>query len=82
MCHQDAGWGGRGSGKEREGMERREGKSLERRDESQRGRGWKKVRSEKRNGKWEGWVMIQSQQELTEPLGGAGSKPGEWRNKT
>ena len=80
MCNQDGSGGGiqKRKGKVWKGGR---GKSLERRDESQRGRGWKKVRSEKRNGKWGRGLMSQPQQDLTEPLGGAGSKPGELREK-
>lgn len=72
MCHNYGGGKGFRKGK---GRYRRQGgreKSLESRDESRRGRGWKKVRRKERGGGR--GVIIQPQQVLLEPQGHAGSK--------
>ena len=44
--------------------------------------GMEKSEEGKKKGEGGEGLMSQPQQELTEPLGGAGSKPGERRNKT
>ena len=59
----------------RKGKEFREKGWMPKREGMEKSEEWKKKRAV-----GEG-LMSQPQQELTEPLGGAGSKPGEQRNK-